>query len=280
MTLDSKNKLSLTEALQQLYPMSSKNSIRSWIKQGRVLINNYPVLNPFYSIKDKSLIKLQDKIKHADFKIEIIYEDKHLIVVKKPPYLLSVSTAFEYDQTVFSVLKKRVPYKRVFPVHRLDREASGLMIFAYGHKARNLLKKQLEHHLIQRDYLAIVSGIVKDKKGTWKSYLKENKKNYMVFSHPQGKRAITHFEKIHEKENTTALKLSLETGRKNQIRCQASEAGFPILGDTKYGALKNSIKRLALHAYQLTFHHPITNKKMYFKSSFPASFKPFFENFL
>ncbi len=279
MISNNKKRLFLIEGLQQLYPMSSKNSIRSWIKQGRVLINNSPIFDPFYSIQDKTSLKLKNKIKYTDFKIEIIYEDKHLIVLKKPPCLLSVPTAFEHKKTVFSVLKKRFYNQRVFPVHRLDREASGLMIFAYSNEARNILKKQLEHHLIHREYLAIVSGVIKEKKGSWRSTLKENK-NYVVFSHPKGKKAITHFEKIHVKENLTALRLKLETGRKNQIRFQASEAGFPIIGDKKYGSLENPLKRLALHAYQLKFDHPITNKKMHFKSSFPWSFKPFFENYL
>lgn len=242
---------------------------------GRIRLGNRLLFDPRASLKEGALLNFEDKVKRASHGIKILYEDKDLVVIEKPAGLLSVATDFEERETVHHALKGRFYRQQVFPVHRLDRETSGVMVLAYTREARAGLKKQFFHHSIKRQYLALVEGEVQEKKGKWESLLKEDA-NYFVSSHPEGKQAITYFEVVKIKRGCTALKLRLETGRKNQIRAQASEAGFPIVGDTKYGARGSPIKRLGLHAHFLSFMHPVRKKIMEFKSSHPSSFNVYF----
>ena len=275
MKLKAKKTAPLLEILGYLFPDSSKTTLRGWIKQGRIVIGGKRMRNAMVSVAENTLFSFEDKVKHAEFGIKILYEDKDLVVLQKPAGLLSVATKFEITETVHSTLKEHSTSRRVFPVHRLDRETSGVMVFAYTNEAKEGLKAQFQLHTIERRYLALVKGNMESSSGKWESFLKEDA-NYFVSSHPDGKRAITHYEVVKVTGPFTALKLSLETGRKNQIRVHASEAGFPIVGDQKYGASENPLKRLGLHAYHLSFIHPITKKKMEFSSLPPPSFKNYF----
>jgi len=278
MKLKAKKSASLLEVLEDFFPDSSKTTIRSWIKQGRITLQNKPLCHAHIPIAKNMSLSFEDKIKHASFGIKILYEDKDLVVIQKPAGLLSVATNFEEKETAHAALKSRQVSRRVLPVHRLDRETSGVMVFAYTQRAREGLKQQFHCHTMDRKYLALVEGCIDSKKGTWKSLLKEDA-NYFVSSHPEGKEAITHYEVIHQTKDYSALRLTLETGRKNQIRVQASEAGFPVVGDPKYGATHNPLKRLGLHAYFLSFTHPVTKKKMEFKSLVPPPFVKYFKRF-
>lgn len=262
-------KTTLLQALQTLSPDSSKNTLRSWIEQGRVLVDEKPRSDVREVLNPGQTLKVGPKVSFADDGIRILYEDRYLVVIEKPEKLLTVASLDEDETNVHAILRLRLK-KRVYPVHRLDRDTSGVMVFAYTEKARDLLKKQFAVHSIERVYHAIVEGQLTPSKGTWKSRLLEDA-NYFVKSSPYGKLAITHYEVIKLKPRSSLVKFTLETGRKNQIRVHASDAGHPVLGDTKYGS-KNRKVRLCLHAHILAFDHPIKKKRMRFVSPLPSLF--------
>jgi 23S rRNA pseudouridine1911/1915/1917 synthase len=297
-------KTSLLAALQELSPESSKNTLKSWIEQGRVSVNETRVSSARQELLPGQELKVGPKVAYTEHGIKILYEDEHLVVLDKPDKLLTVATAAENEKTVHAILKRRLR-RMVYPVHRLDRDTSGVMLFAYTTHARDVLKEQFAEHSIERIYMAIVEGVPTPLKGTWKSTLVEDdfffvksvptpetpikpkndfrareaaryqqRKAFIeqkVKSEETGKLAITHFEVIKQRKHTALVKFTLETGRKNQIRVHASEAGFPILGDTKYGGQTNR-RRLCLHAHILGFLHPFRNKKMKFVSPLPEYF--------
>lgn len=265
----------LLDVLKELSPDSSKNTLKSWVEKGRVWVDNAVAKKSHVEVKAGQAVSVGPKASFTDEGIKIVYEDRYLVVLDKPETLLSVATLKEEERTVHAILKKRLG-KAVFAVHRLDRDTSGLMMFAYTKEARELLKKKFEVHAVLRHYIALVQGVLKEKKGTWKSYLIEDT-NYRVYSVPSGnggaQLAITHYEVLDEKPTFSCVRFALETGRKNQIRVHCKDAGHPILGDEKYGSTVDPYHRLCLHAFQLEFVHPFTNKKMSFKSQLPAAFR-------
>jgi 23S rRNA pseudouridine1911/1915/1917 synthase len=297
-------KTSLLTALQELSPESSKNTLKSWIEQGRVSVNETRVSSARQELLPGQELKVGPKVAYTEHGIKILYEDEHLVVLDKPDKLLTVATAAENEKTVHAILKRRLR-RMVYPVHRLDRDTSGVMLFAYTTNARDVLKEQFAEHSIDRIYMAIVEGMPTPLKGTWKSTLVEDdfffvksvqtpevpvkpkndfrareaaryhqRKAFIeqkLKSEETGKLAITHYEVIKQRKHTALVKFTLETGRKNQIRVHASEAGFPILGDTKYGGQTNR-RRLCLHAHILGFYHPFRKKKMKFVSPLPEYF--------
>ncbi|MCB1114165.1 MAG: RluA family pseudouridine synthase [Chlamydiia bacterium] len=257
---------SLIERLQKLYPDSSKNTLKLWIKQGRVLE------------EENGNVKLLPKPRFTETGgIKILYRDRYLVVLEKPEGVLSVKAAFESQETLHKYVKETFGAKNAKVVHRLDQGTSGVIMFALEEKAYEKLKKMFEKHEVDRRYKALVEGRLHPKKGTWKSYLWEDKA-YKVHSSQDpdsGREAITHYKVLHETKNFSLVEFKLETGRKNQIRVHAAENGHPIAGDTKYGSKKNPIKRLALHAFSLEFTHPILDKKIKVKSPLPSSFDKF-----
>ncbi len=269
MQLKSPNDLLLLEVLQLLSPESSKNTLRSWIEKGRVTIDGKEAKKAHLLVQKGQQVAVGKKVNFISQEIKIFYEDEHLIVIEKPAGLLSVMTDFDGTHNAHTVLKRRFHSQRVYPVHRLDRDTSGVMVFAYSTAAREGLKTQFMQHSIYREYAAVVQGQLEPLEGTWKSYLREDK-NYYVKSGVKGQLAITHYKVVKQNKQFSLLNLQLETGRKNQIRVHASEAGFPVLGDIKYGGPKRD--RLYLHAHQLAFDHPIKKKKLSFTSYVPDSF--------
>jgi len=265
MQIKSSKKIPLLELLLILSPDSSKNTLRSWIEKGRVTIDGKGAIGANQVIEKGQEVVVGTKQKFLPQGLKIIYEDNHLVVVDKPAGLLSVATELETFHTVHAFLKHRFHARSVYPIHRLDRETSGLLVFAYSQKAREALKEQLEQRSMRRHYLALVHGY--PGKGTWRCHLIEDK-SYFVHVSDKGKLAITHFETLEKRGAFSLLKLKLETGRKHQIRVQASHAGYPIVGDDKYG--KKEETRLHLHAKSLSFKHPILQKQMTFSSE--ASF--------
>jgi 23S rRNA pseudouridine1911/1915/1917 synthase len=253
------------DRLQQLYPDSSKTSLKEWIVGGRVQVDQKILKNPLEEVLETQTVSLLPRKKYADQGLEIVYEDREIVVIEKPEGLLSVATPYE-TQCVHQILKKRSKKGLVFPVHRLDRETSGLLVFAYTPRARDVLKEKFEIHDLERQYEALVQGIPDPACGTWKSLLVEDKSSYYVKSSKEGKLAISHYETIRTLKNTSLLSVRLETGKKNQIRVHASEAGHPILGDKKYGYTGPSVERLYLHAKKLAFSHPVNNRHLEFVS--------------
>ena len=208
-------------------------------------------------------------------KLDILYEDKFIIVVNKPSNLLTVATDKEKDRTLYSYvydyLKQKNKNNKVFIVHRLDRDTSGIVIFAKDEKTKFYLQDNWDK--FKRNYVAVVNGKVEKKKGVLKSYLQETK-THLTYSvnDKNGKLAITEYEKVLENKEYTMLSLNLKTGRKNQIRVQLADVGNPIVGDKKYGIKKDPIRRMALVANTLEFIHPKTKEKIVIDIDIPNSF--------
>jgi 23S rRNA pseudouridine1911/1915/1917 synthase len=271
-------KTTLLEVLQELAPDSSKNTLRSWLEAGRVTVDKKPVNRANTEILSGQEVAVGHKVAFLRRSVKILHEDEELIVLEKPEGLLSVATDFEKKATVHAILKRRYHQRRVYPVHRLDRDTSGVMIFAYTEKTRDLLKTQFEEHQIDKTYFAIVEGEMAQKRGTWESYLEEDDFYYVKSTNDSqhGKLAVTHFELIKSHRNCSLLRLKPQSGRKNQLRVHCSEAGHPIMGDKKYGAKSNPLKRVCLHAYQIGFTHP-KGKRMTFQALWPENFNKIFD---
>lgn len=190
-------------------------------------------------------------------KIVILYEDKDLIVVSKPAKLLTISTDKEKTHTLYqevsAYVKKQHPKNKVFIVHRLDRDTSGIVVFAKNEKMKQILQAEWQERALVREYVAIVTGAMPMKKGIIKNYLYEDKTLYVrATSDPKrGKLAITEYEVLAKNKKYSLVKICIKTGRKNQIRVHLKDLGYPIVGDKKYGDKKTSVGRLLLHASYL-----------------------------
>ena len=209
-------------------------------------------------------------------KLDIIYEDKNIIVINKPSHLLTISTDNEKEKTLFHQVltyeKKKNKNNKIFIVHRLDKDTSGLVVFAKTEEVKHQLQNNWEK--TKRGYVAIVHGKTKDK-DILKSYLCETKTLlvYSTSNKNEGKLAITEYEKLKENNRFTLLKINLVTGRKNQIRVQLNDNGNPIVGDKKYGEEKfDPLRRLCLHANYLEFIHPVTKEKLILETPIPKEF--------
>lgn len=265
---------SLLDQLIALAPQSSKTTLRSWIKEGRVLVNGTTIKRADTQVFPGQVVSVGSKVQLVENKLRIIYEDSHLIAVDKEAGMLSVSTAFEKHDTVHALLKKHFSPRKVYVVHRLDQDTSGVIVFALSDAAYKGLKKLFAAHTIERSYCAIVEGELPQASGTWESYLYEDSlyKVHSTDDPSKGELAITHFQTEGKSAKYSRLKLTLETGKKNQIRVHCQDHGVPVAGDKKYGAITDPLKRLCLHAETLAFVHPITDKEMHFSSPIPPGF--------
>ena len=210
--------------------------------------------------------------------IPIIYEDDDMIVIDKPAGMLSISTDKERANTAYYIvndyMKSRSKSGRIFIVHRLDRETSGVMLLAKNERTKYALQERWEELALRRGYAAVVEGEVSPSEGTITSWLKQTKTLLMYSSQEkgQGKLAITKYRTLQSTARHSLLDISLETGRKNQIRVHMKDMEHPIVGDKKYGALTNPIGRLCLHASVLAIKHPSTGEELRFESIVPSAF--------
>jgi 23S rRNA pseudouridine1911/1915/1917 synthase len=213
-----------------------------------------------------------------------VFEDASIVVVEKPYGLLSIATDKEKDRTAYRILSDQAkiihPKNLIFIVHRLDRDVSGLMVFAKKKDIQQRLQEAWDKDVIERKYVAVVEGVVKEDQGTITSWLKENKAQIMYSSQTpdDGQKAVTHFKVLKRARNLSLIEVSLETGRKNQIRVHMKDIGHSIVGDVKYGANRKDLGRLGLHAMLLAFRHPVTGEKLRFETSIPDSFSRLFNH--
>lgn len=257
----------------------SKNVLKSMIQNGSILVDGKVVTKANFSVSNDQVIVIKPKpIIYQNYEIPILYEDQDLIAIDKPAGLLTIATDYEKELTAYHIVSNYIyqkSHKRIFILHRLDQETSGVLLFAKNEKIKNWMQDNWNSIVKTRGYYALVEGIGLPKNGTIHTWLQETK-TYLVYSSKNkiGKEAITHYQVLSEKKNVTFLNVHLDTGRKNQIRVHMKELGHPILGDVKYGN-KNSFSRLALHAYALEFIHPITKKNIFIKTEIPKFFSTY-----
>lgn len=258
----------------------SRNAVKSLLTHKQIKVNSQTVTQYNYELKpgDKvSIHKHDHKLDEKKLKgLTIIYEDKYIVVIDKESGLLSVSTGKEQmKETAYNIISSYLKVKNAenkpYILYRLDRETSGLMVFTKDPDLQEKLQKEWILHPPKRSYIAAVDSPLAVTSGTITSWLTENK-NFVVFASEKdngGLKAVTHYKVEKANSRYTVLKLNAETSRKNQLRVQLQFIGHPIVGDKKYGSKTSPIRRIALHANELEFRHPVTKEKMYFVSALP-----------
>jgi 23S rRNA pseudouridine1911/1915/1917 synthase len=274
----------LMKFLLKSLPHKNRDNIKSLLRDNQVFVDDEPVSQFNYHLRPGQQITIsKNKIaKKKTYRgISIIYEDNDVIVIDKHAGVLSVATDNKEKFTAYTILydhvKRKNPDGKIFIVHRLDRETSGLMMFSKSARVQKKLQENWNDIIRERVYVAAVQGVVDPPSGEISSYLRENN-NMVVYSsqHDDGKYAITHYETLKSNPLYSLLKMSLRTGRKNQIRVHLHDIGHPIVGDKKYGSVVNPISRLCLHAQVLAFQHPVNGRELRFETSIPRKFHELF----
>lgn len=272
----------------------SRNGVKSLLSSNKVLVNgsvvrqfDYPLAKDDEvkiaknSINNLPTVKNSRVKKEVSFNVKplIIYEDEYFIAINKPNGLLSVQSdkdnisAYSY---VEEYLKRKDAKLRPYVLHRIDKETSGVLVFAKDIKVHSMLKGHWNEDVSLREYYAIINGKLDEKNGTIKTYLKENSNNMVYISNNGGKLAITHYETIKSNKDYSLLKVNIDSGRKNQIRVAMAHLNHPIIGDDKYGDKSSPINRLGLHASRLSFINPITHELLELKAPIPKEFNKLF----
>lgn len=273
--------VNLLDALFAAMPDRKRVTVKDFLKHGQVMVDGQVTSRFDLPVTAASKIQVNTSRQWQVFsnpRLKIVYEDDDIIVVNKGYGLLSVSTDRVKDGTAYSLLrdylKRKDPRNMLFIVHRLDRYTSGLMLFAKSAVAKEEMQHNWNNMVMDRRYAAIVEGIPAETEGTQKSYLAENSGMtvYSTDKPEEGKLAVTRWRVVKSRNGYSLMDISLDTGRKNQIRVHMSEMGHPIAGDRKYGAHTSPMHRVALHARTLRFIHPITRAGMNFELPLPASF--------
>lgn len=275
----------LMKFLMEKMPQNSRNNIKSLLTQRRVMVDDVIVSQYNSPLKEGQIVSItKTKItKHKLEGVSIVYEDNDILVVEKERGILSVATQNEREKTAYNILKnylkEKNPKDKIFVVHRLDRDTSGVMIFAKSEKAQDILQTTWNDSVKERTYVALVEGNVKKDSDTIISYLAENKAmiTYSTANEEEGKKAVSHYKVLKRNKNYSLLEVNIETGRKNQIRVHMQDLGHSVVGDKKYGSTKNPIKRLGLHAHTIVFKHPITKEVLSFTSKIPEAFLSLFK---
>lgn len=272
----------LIEFMATVVPEAKRSQLKVWLKYNQVMINGVVTKQFDASVEPGQWVEINLTRPFVIFshpRMTMVYEDNDIIVVNKGYGLLSVGTdSAKKDDTAYAALKKYVkekhPMNKVFIVHRLDRDTSGLMMFAKSVEAKEAMQHNWNNMVINRNYVAVVEGIIEEDSGVIRSYLGETSQFEVYSTHDekQGQLAITRYKVLNRGNGYTLVEFSLDTGRKNQIRVHAKELGHPIVGDRKYGASASPIHRLALHARSLRFAHPITRADMNFELPIPSRF--------
>jgi len=271
----------LMKFLMDKLPGKSRNNIKSLLAGKQVFVDGKPIKQFNHPLVPGQQVYIRWSRVAPEKKyrgINIVYEDKDIIVVDKHAGLLSIPTDHEKFKTAFNMaglfLESKGQENKLYVVQRLDRDASGLMVFARSEKAQHKLQSYWNDIVSKMVYLAVVEGVPEKMEGTITSYLKETR-SLLVRSgqHPkEGAKATTHYQVIKFGKSYSLLKITLETSRKHQLRVHMSDIGHPLAGDKKYGAKTSPIGRLALHAWGLAFKHPLHNEPLQFETPIPRKF--------
>lgn len=258
-----------------------RNAIKAILSRGQVSVNGQTTTRHNHPLQpgDSVVIGMEKPLEPLVLNgLIIVHEDEDLIVIQKEAGLLSISAGDEDEPTAYRQLMEHVrrsnPKNRIFIVHRLDRDTSGIMMFAKSERIKQQLQDNWKEAVKERSYVALVEGTVKKASGTVSSWLKETAtlKMYSSQHEGDGQHAVTHYKLIQSNRHFSLLEVQLETGRKNQIRVHMADIGHPIAGDKKYGAATKTVGRLGLHARVLSFVHPTTGERLTFESPIPKTF--------
>lgn len=262
----------------------SRNNVKSLLSRKLVTVDGHPVSRfdtPLVPGQTVSILSVPAP-KSDTLPFPILFEDEHLIVVNKPAKLLSVANEKEKTRTAYHMVTDYVKSQhidnRIYVLHRLDRDTSGVLMFARDPETKELFQSRWNEIVTRRGYKALVEGTPRPERDTIRSYLVETK-THMIFSGdpgPGAREAITNYEVVKTGGGYSLLDISIDTGRKNQIRVHMKELGCPIAGDKQYGARTNPIGRLCLHANELSFNHPATGKPVTFLAKMPRDFNRVF----
>jgi 23S rRNA pseudouridine1911/1915/1917 synthase len=266
--------------MEKMHGMS-RNRAKALISNRVVIVNNTITTHPLAELKPGDVVQL-DRSKHKKSfhckELDIVFEDPYLFVIDKHPGLLSMSNNSR-QQTVQTVLNRYLEKgggrNTSHLVHRLDRDTSGLMVYAKDVQTQQSLINSWQQLVTDRRYLALVKGEFQQTRGRIQSWLTEDKK-FVTHSSPVdngGKYAVTHYNVLVSSNGYSLVECVLETGRKNQIRVHMADLGHPVVGDSKYGSKEDPMRRLGLHAYMLCFTHHVTGKRMRFETPVPACFE-------
>ena len=278
--------IELLPFLRQNFPTSSSNKLRKMLTTGRVNVNNATIHKAKYSLRKNDVVEISKKSSKSkkasnelsinNLKIDLIYEDESILIVEKPPKVLSVATDKLESNTLHSkcvdYLKQADSKGWAYIVHRLDKETSGIMLLAKHKAAKNYLQQQFAERLVYRIYHALVEGIPNMKSGTVTQFLIEDKHLNIKpasRSNNNAKEAITHWEVLSSNSESSIIRVMIETGRRHQIRMAMKSLGHPIVGDTVHGAQTDPFSRICLHATSLEFLHPQTDEPVRFESTQP-----------
>lgn len=258
-----------------------RTTVKDFLKHNQVMVNGNVTRRWDLPLRAGDIVRVNTSREFQLFRnprLHIMYEDDDIIVVNKGYGLLSVGTDSKREGTAYSLLReyvKRVdPRQKLFIVHRLDQQTSGVMLFAKSAEAKEAMQHNWNNMVLERKYAAIVKGRPDPAEGTITSYLAENAAHevYSTDKPSEGKLAVTRYRTVRTRGGYSLLEVQLETGRKNQIRVHLAEQGLPIVGDRRYGSDISPIHRLALHAETLRFVHPVTRRDMYFTCPLPPGF--------
>ena len=263
----------------------SRSKVKATLQGRGVRVGGKVVTQFDYRLEPGMKVAVSKVKKAAELKsryVRLVYEDRHLVVVEKQAGILSMAAGHS-SLTVKAVLddyfRRSNQRCTAHVVHRLDRDTSGLMIYAKEMQAEQILEHEWHERVYDRRYVAVVSGEMERDEGTVASWLRDNKA-YITYSSPVdngGKYAVTHYHTLARTTQHSLVEYVLETGRKNQIRVHSADIGHRVCGDVKYGNGDDPIGRLCLHAYVLCFVHPITNRRLEFETPVPVAFRKLFK---
>ena len=255
-----------------------RKKIKEYLTHGSIYVNNNRTTKYNYPVYSGNTIIIDTKSKNkVILPFEILFEDEHIIVVNKPSGLLTIATDNEKYNTLYHIVRNYLVSKnknnRIFIVHRLDKDTSGVIIFAKDERTKNMLQDNWNDYVKLREYICVVHGKLEEKDKKIVNYLAETKTKLVYTTTKElGVEAITNYEVVKENKDYSLVKVVIETGRRNQIRVTFKELGNPIVGDKTYG-VKDNGKRLFLHADKLKLYYPVIGKEILFESKIPAEFK-------
>ncbi len=275
----------LLEWLLENVKSASKNKIKQTLQGRGIKVDGKTVTQFDYELKPGMKVAVSKSKRNDTFKsryVKIVYEDRYLVVVEKAVGILSMAaghSALNVKKVLDDYFHKSRQNCQAHVVHRLDRDTSGLMIYAKDKETELALEHDWHRNVYDRRYVAVVSGEMEEDEGTIANWLKDNKA-YVTYSSPVdngGKYAVTHFHTLNRTTEHSLVEFRLETGRKNQIRVHTADMGHPVCGDIKYGNGDDPCHRLCLHAYVLCFYHPVTHQPMEFETPIPVEFRRLFK---